>query len=123
METGIELIAPIHNLFWLIGHAAEGSEFITSDNPLVEEPSGELVTFPVAVDTALMMMPAKAGRVHNYDKETPADIVHLTNLAIAKASERLVLGRDEAYLRRVVSEAGIEGVAPSPLIDIGPPLP
>jgi hypothetical protein len=120
VEAGFDLMPKVHDLFWLIGHAREGSQFITSDNPLFEDASGKLATFPIAADTALMMMTTGADRTHNYDKDMPAEIVHMTNIATARASERLVLGRDEEYLRAVVAEAGIEG-APAPFIDIGPP--
>jgi hypothetical protein len=50
----------------------------------------------------------------------PPDLVHMTNVATAKASERLLLGRDETYLRRIVAEARSEGVSPSPFVHIGP---
>lgn len=121
VEAGVDLMPKVHDLFWLLGHAPEGSEFITSDNPLFEDASGQLATFPIAADTALMMMTTGADRTHTYDKDMPAEIVHMTNVATARASERLVLGRDEEYLRAVVAEAGIEGAAPAPLIEIGPP--
>jgi hypothetical protein len=121
VERGFDLMPRVHDLFWIVGHAPSGSEFITSDNPLFEDPSGQLATFPLAADTALLMMPTTSDRTHNYDKDTPVEIVHLTNLATARASERLVLGRDDVYLRRVVAEAGIEGAAPGPFVDIGPP--
>lgn len=120
VEAGGDLMPQVHDLYWIVGHAPKGAEFITSDNPLVEDPSGKLATFPLAADTALFMMPTTADRSHNYDKDVPVEIVHVTNVATARASERVVLGRDEAYLRRVVTEAGIEGVAAAALIDIGP---
>ena len=120
VEAGIDLMPRVHDLCWLICHAAAGSQFITSDNPVVEDPSGQMVTFPVAADTALMMMAPPTGNLFNYDKDTPPDIVHLTNIETAKASERVVLGRDEDYLRRVVAEAGIEGTGPAPFVDIEP---
>lgn len=121
VDTGIELMPRIHDLFWVIGHAGADSQFITTDNPLFEDSTGQLVTFPVAADTALLMMTPPGDRTHNYDKDVPAEIVHATNIAAARASERLILGRDEAYLRRVIDEAGIDGHPPPPLIDIGPP--
>lgn len=121
IEAGIDLMPKVHDLFWLVGHTTDGTPFITSDNPLFEDASGKLVTFPIASDTALMLMPTNADRAHTYDKEMHGDIVHATNIATARASERLVLGRDESYLRAVVAEAGIDGNPPSPLIDIGPP--
>jgi hypothetical protein len=65
-------------------------------------------------------MPRRSDRTHNYDKDMPSDIVHMTNVAVAKASERLLLGRDETYLRRIVAEARSEGVSPSPFVHIGP---
>jgi hypothetical protein len=121
VEAGIDLMPKVHDLFWIVGHASDGSEFITTDNPLFEDSTGTLVTFPLAADTALLMMPMNADRRHNYDKDVPAEIVHATNLAAARASERLVLGRNESYLERVVAEAGITDHAPAPLVDIGPP--
>ncbi len=119
VEAGIDLMPRVHDLFWLIGHSPEGSEFVTSDNPVFEGPTGQMVTFPIAADTALLMMRPPSGRFHNYDKDMPAEIVHMTNIATAKASERLVLGRAGEYLRRVVAESGIEGAAPAPFIDVG----
>lgn len=121
MEAGIEMMPTIHDLFWIIGHAAEGSEFITSDNPLVQIGKSEAMTFPIAADAALMLMQSPSGKIHNYDKEMHPDIVHATNLATATESERLVIGRDEDYLRRVVEEAGIVGKEPARFVDIGPP--
>jgi uncharacterized protein DUF4238 len=121
MEAGIDLMPRIHDLCWLVCHASEESQFIASDNPVVEDPSGRMVACPIASDTALMMMPSPSDKLFNYDKDTPSDIVHLTNVATAKASERLVLARDEDYLRRVVREAGIEGEPPAEFVDIGPP--
>jgi len=119
MEAGCDLMPKVHDIFWIVAHAAEGAEFITSDNPLVQIGANEAMTFPVAADTALMLMQAPSGNVHNYDKEMPADIVHATNIATARECERLVLARDEDYLRRVVEEAGIAGTRPAPLADIG----
>ena len=120
VEEAIELMPRIHDLFWIVAHAVEGSQFITSDNPVVDTAEGQLATFAVAADTALMMMPTSRDRVFNFDRETPADVVHATNVETAKEAERLVLGRDEAYLRKVVEEAGIAGKRPEALIDIGP---
>lgn len=121
MEAGSEMMPTIHDLFWIIGHAAEGSELITSDNPLVQIGSNEAMTFPIAADAALMLMQSPSGKIHNYDKDMSPDIVHATNLATATESERLVIGRDEDYLRRVVEEAGIIGKEPARFADIGPP--
>jgi len=120
VEAGIDLMPRVHDLFWIVGHASDGAEFITTDNPLFEDATGTLVTFPIAADTALLMMRTNADRTHNYDKDVPAEIVHATNIAAARASERLVLGRNESYLRRVIAEAGIEGHGPAPIVEIGP---
>lgn len=119
MEAGCDLMPKIHDIFWIVAHAIEGAEFTTSDNPLVQIGANEAMTFPVAADTALMLMQAPSGKIHNYDKEMPADIVHAINVATARECERLVLGRDEGYLGRVVMEAGIIGTRPAPLADIG----
>jgi hypothetical protein len=119
VEAGFNLMPKVHDLFWIVAHAPDGSEFITSDNPLFEDETGRLLTFPLAADTALMMMSTNAERTHIYHKDAPSEIVHATNIATAQASERLALGRDEAYLRRVVAEAGVEGHALEPLVDIG----
>jgi len=78
-----------------------------------------MITFPVSTDTALMMAAPPSGKLFNYDKEMPADMVHATNLATATESERLVLGRDENYFRSIVAEAGIVGTTPAPFVDIG----
>jgi hypothetical protein len=121
VEAGCDLMPKVHDLFWIVAHVAEGAEFITSDNPLVQIGANEAMTFPVAADTALMLMQAPSGKIHNYDIEMPADLVHETNVATARECERLVLARDEDYLRRVVEEAGIVGTTAAPLIDIGPP--
>jgi uncharacterized protein DUF4238 len=118
VEAGIDFMPRVHDLCWVICHACAGSQFITSDNPVVEDPSGQMITFPVAADTALMMMAPPSDKLFNFDKDMPADIVHLTNIETAKASERLVLGPDESYLRGVVAESGIEGVRPAPLVEI-----
>lgn len=121
MEAGSEMMPTVHDLFWIVGHATEGSEFVTSDNPLVQIGSGEAMTFPIAADTALMLTQSPSGKIRNYDKDMAADIVHATNLATARESERLVIGGDEDYLRRVVEEAEIVGKDPAPLAGIGPP--
>ncbi|HEX7680739.1 MAG TPA: DUF4238 domain-containing protein [Thermoanaerobaculia bacterium] len=121
IDVAAETAALLHDLFWIIGHAAEGSEFITSDNPLVQIGSSEAMTFPIAADAALMLMRSPSGKIHNYNKEMTQDIVHATNLATATESERLVLGRDKDYIRRVVEESGILAKESSPFTDIGPP--
>lgn len=120
-ETGAELQPHFHDMNWIVGHATGRAQFVTTDNPVVEAASGAFMTFPIAADTGLMLMPTNADKVRQIHKDIPADLVHMTNVETARASERLVLARDESYLRQVVNEAGIEGTAAGPLVDIGPP--
>jgi uncharacterized protein DUF4238 len=121
VETAIELQPRLHDLNWILGHATGESEFVTSDNPLIESASGAFLTFPVANDTALLMLPAEGDKVRITHKDMPRDLIHLGNIELAKASERLVLASNDDLLRRVVREAAIEDVPPKPLFDIGPP--
>jgi hypothetical protein len=121
VEDGIEIQPRLHDLDWVVAHASESVQFVTSDNPVVEAKSGEFLTFPIASDTAMMLLVTTSDRVRIVHKDMPDEMVYQTSVAIAAASERLVLARDEDYLRRVVRDAAIEGAPPTPLADIGPP--
>jgi len=121
VEAGCDLMPRVHDVSWIVAHAAAGAEFVTSDNPLVQIGGSEAMTFPVAADTALMLIQVPSGKAHNYDKDMPAEIVYATNVATARECERLVLARSEEYLRRVVEEAGIVGTQPAPFAPIGTP--
>jgi hypothetical protein len=121
VETTIELQPRLHDLNWVVAHTTEGSEFATSDHPLIEGLSGAFVMFPVARDAALVMLPTDSDKLVILHKDMTADMVHGMNVELAKACERLVLASKEEYLRLVVAEAGIEGTPAPPLVDIGKP--
>lgn len=121
VDEGIEIQPRMHDLDWVVAHAKERVQFVTSDNPVVESKSGDFLTFPMASDTAMILLATKSDRVRIVHKDMPDDMVFQTNVAIAAASERLVLARDEDYLHRVVRDAGIDVAPPAALFDIGPP--
>lgn len=121
VETTIEMQPRIYDLHWVVAHAGAAAQFVTSDNPVVEAQSGSFLTFPVASDTALLLLPTSDDMVRIAHKDMPDDMVHLTNVETARASERVVLARDREYLKRVVADSGIEGKTAGPLVDIGPP--
>jgi hypothetical protein len=58
-----------------------------------------------------MLVPTADEKVRQLHKIMPEDMVHVANVQTARASERLVLARAEKYLRRVITEAGIEGTS------------
>jgi hypothetical protein len=119
-ETGAELQPSLHDMHWCVAHARD-AQFVTSDNPIVEAKSGDFLTFPVAADTAMILLRTKDDKVRQVHKIMPKDMIHLTNVETARACERIVVARDEEYIRQVVADAGIEGTQPGPLVDIGPP--
>lgn len=121
LEAGAELQPEMHNMNWFVAHASEGAQFVTSDNPIVESASGVFVTFAVAADTAMMLVPTDAEKVRQFHKIMPDAMVHSTNIETARACEQVVLARDEKYLRRVIAESGIAGTSIAPLVEIGPP--
>jgi hypothetical protein len=116
IESGLELQPRLHDMHWVVAHAEEGGEFVTSDNPVVD--SERFVSVPLAFDAALMMVPTQDDTVRIAYKVMQADLVHGTNVAVAQASERLVLGRDEKVVGRVVADAKIEDRAPDALFDL-----
>lgn len=120
VETLGEMQPRIHDLHWVVAHASAGAQFVTSDNPVVEADSGAFLTFPISSDAALLLIPTTEDTVRIAHKDMPDDMVHMTNVETARASERIVLARDGAYLKRVIADAGIDGPA-GPLIDIGSP--
>src|SRR5207244_12019224 len=120
VERGAELQPRLHDLDWVVAHAKHGAEFVTSDNPLVESESEKFVTFPLAADSALLLLPTDRDKVVVVHKEMPGELIHGTNVETAKASERLTLASNEEYLRRVVRDAGIEGRGTSPFVSWGP---
>ena len=121
VETTIELQPRIHDLHWVVAHTRAEAQFVTSDNPVVEAQSGAFLTFPLASDAAMLLVPTNDDIVRIAHKDMPDDMVHMTNVETARASERIVLARDGDYLKRVVAGAGIEGAPAGPLVDIGPP--
>lgn len=121
VETIIELQPRLHDLHWVIAHATSGAQFVTSDNPVVEADSGAFITFPISSDAALLLVPTTEDIVRIAHKDMADDMVHMTNVDTARASERIVLARDSDYLERVIADARIEKQPAGPLIDIGPP--
>jgi hypothetical protein len=123
VETTIEMQPRIYDLSWVVAHTMPGSQFVTSDNPVVEveAQSGTFVTFPISSDAALLLVPTSGDVVRIAHKDMADDMVHPTNVQTARASERVVLARDGEYLKHVIADAGIEEQPAGPLVDIGPP--
>lgn len=99
---------------WLVAHAPERAAFMTCDYPLLSGPEKDLLIFPLASDSALIMMHSQPNGpiVHSYIGD---DLIDQNNIEVAKASERIVLASTETQLRKVIAASGIEGTPPAPI--------
>src|SRR5262249_35615443 len=111
MEHGSELRDLFERSDWVIAHATHGAEFITSDHPIFTKPP--MRTFPLGHDCCLMMVEGAGNKLTHRDM--PADMIHGINLDTARQAERVVIGRSSDYLRRVITEAGVDSTMPDPI--------
>ncbi|HEV7240973.1 MAG TPA: DUF4238 domain-containing protein [Thermoanaerobaculia bacterium] len=117
MEHGSELRELFLKSDWVIAHANDGAEFITSDHPIVTR--RPMRTFPLGHDCCLMMIEGAGEKITHRDM--PPSMVHAVNLDTARQSERVVIGKTSDYLRRVVSETRVDSTAPDPIAVPGLP--
>lgn len=113
------MLAPrFMKLRWVVAHIENETEFMTSDYPLLSSQEDDLLIFPIAADSALILIQAERdGPIVHADIDD--ERIYQANIQVARASERLVLSRSEGQLRRVVAEAGILGVSPPPIFPDG----
>jgi hypothetical protein len=129
VEQAIEMQNYFRQMEWMIGHCDRTTAFLTTDNPLVVVPPlddrrgapgvitpGAAKIFPVAVDTCLVLLDRGEGVVH---KRMSTDVVRRTNIEVVGRCERLVLGRDEAHVRNIVTKTRIDQVPADPLVEAG----
>ena len=130
----VELQNYFRQMEWLVAHADEHTAFLTTDNPMVVLPApadrtlgpsrqgvitpGAIKVFPVAADTCLMLLDRGDRVIH---QRFDANMVREVNIDVVRRCERLVLGRDEAHVRSIVSKTRVDRSPASPIFDADVP--
>ncbi|HNK18642.1 MAG TPA: DUF4238 domain-containing protein [Piscinibacter sp.] len=118
---------------WTVVHAPSGSEYITSDSPVVLSPLsgtdhlplgyGSLhthVLFPLS-RTAALVMNGDAGRMRHADVRP--EQVERFNSAVAADCYRYVIGSNADLLRKTTAPLNLTGTRWAPRVDVGIGIP
>ncbi|MBI1929169.1 DUF4238 domain-containing protein [Candidatus Poribacteria bacterium] len=106
MAGRIKKLVPLFlQMDWQFSYAPEESSFITSDNPFTVEPmgagigtKGSIKGVPLSQKSCLLIFD-EGNRIDYH--QLPKDKVRQINQAVAVNSDRFIIGRDEALLKRL----------------------
>lgn len=133
LKTWHTLARTLSERDWTVVHAPSGSEFITSDSPVVLAPLpntehlplgyGSLhthVLFPLSRTTALVMNGDERRMRHS---DVRPEHVERFNSAIAADCYRYVMGSGADLLRRTTAPLNLTGTRWAPRVDVGIGIP
>lgn len=115
LDLAVDLTQALLGLQWGVLWSGKDQPFITSDNPFLVIPSpnhdfssgvgvltpGAVTAIPLSAKTLLFLRSGPALREPRYG-QAPKDLTRRINMQAAANSDRFILARDEAYLRRLV---------------------
>ena len=118
LDTAKKLRSTVFETNWVVAHSKAPEQFVTCDNPLFW--GKEAFRFPLSFDCTLLMFHVVRGPYTISHAWMSTANVRFANTSTAKGCERVVIGRDEKFLRKVVEDSGIRGTCPPPLLRFWP---